>query len=93
MTDWIETERTRLRPFEEADAEEPFAWFSDPEVMKYIPRGFDLKLEDTRRRIAGYRDPPGVYHTLFAWLSITNSRSFQSLIRMRRTQSGISGSS
>jgi len=56
MTDWIETERTRLRPFEEADAEESFAWFSDPEVMRYIPRGPDATVEDTRRRIAGYRE-------------------------------------
>ena len=56
MTDWIETERTRLRPFEESDAEEAFAWFSDSEVMKFIPGGPDAALEDTRRRIAGYRE-------------------------------------
>jgi [ribosomal protein S5]-alanine N-acetyltransferase len=56
MSDRIETERTRLRPFEEADAEEAFAWFSDPEVMKFIPRGADVTLENTRRRIAGYRE-------------------------------------
>jgi RimJ/RimL family protein N-acetyltransferase len=53
--DWIETERTRLRPFEESDAEEAFAWFSDPEVMRFIPSGPDATLEDTRRRIANYR--------------------------------------
>jgi RimJ/RimL family protein N-acetyltransferase len=56
MTDWIETDRTRLRPFEESDAEEAFAWFSDPEVMRFIPRGADTTLDDTRRRIAGYRE-------------------------------------
>lgn len=56
MTDWIETERTRLRPFEESDAEQAFAWFSDPDVMRYIPRGPDSTVEDTRRRIAGYRE-------------------------------------
>lgn len=56
MTDWIETERTRLRPFEEADAEAAFAWFSDAEVMKFIPGGPDATLADTHRRIAGYRD-------------------------------------
>jgi RimJ/RimL family protein N-acetyltransferase len=55
MTDWIETERTRMRPFEETDAEETFAWFSDLEVMKFIPGGADATLEDTRRRIARYR--------------------------------------
>jgi RimJ/RimL family protein N-acetyltransferase len=56
MTDWIETERTCMRPFEEADAEEAFAWFSDVEVMKFIPGGADATLEDTRRRIARYRE-------------------------------------
>jgi RimJ/RimL family protein N-acetyltransferase len=55
MTGWIETARTRLRPLEETDAEEAFAWFSDPEVMRYIPRGADAALDDTRSRIAGYR--------------------------------------
>lgn len=56
MTDWIETARTRMRPFEETDAEETFAWFSDLEVMKFIPGGADTTLEDTRRRIARYRE-------------------------------------
>ena len=55
-TDWIETERTRLRPFEETDAEQARAWFSDPEVMRFIPRGADATLEDTQRRIAWYRE-------------------------------------
>jgi RimJ/RimL family protein N-acetyltransferase len=56
MTDWIETERTRLRPFEEADAEAAHAWFSDPAVMRFIPRGRDLTVDETRARIAGYRE-------------------------------------
>ncbi len=56
MTDRIETARTRMRPFEEADAEEAFAWFSDLEVMKFIPGGADATLEDTRRRIVRYRE-------------------------------------
>src|SRR5436190_16801002 len=56
MTDRIETERLRLRPFEEADAREAFAWFSDVEVMQFIPRGPDRTVEDSHRRIAGYRD-------------------------------------
>jgi RimJ/RimL family protein N-acetyltransferase len=56
MTDSIQTERTRLRPFEEADAEAAFAWFSDVEVMRFIPRGPDATLADTERRIAGYRE-------------------------------------
>lgn len=56
MTDWIEAERTRMRPFEETDAEEAFAWFSDAEVMRFIPSGPDATLEDSRRRIARYRE-------------------------------------
>ena len=56
MTDRIETERLRLRPFEEADAAEAFAWFSDVEVMRFIPRGPDRTPEDSHRRIEGYRD-------------------------------------
>jgi len=53
--DWIETERTRMRPFEETDAKAAFVWFSDPTVMEYIPGGLDATLEDTRSRIARYR--------------------------------------
>jgi ribosomal-protein-alanine N-acetyltransferase len=54
QNDWIETERTRLRPFDSSDAEACFSWFSDPDVMQYIPGGIDTTLEQTRRRIAGY---------------------------------------
>jgi len=56
MTDPIETSRTHLRLFEATDAEAAFAWFSDPEVMRFIPRGADATLDDTRRRIAGYME-------------------------------------
>lgn len=52
--DWIETPRTRLRPFEATDAEAAFAWFSDPEVMRFIPSGPDAAVDDSRQRIAGY---------------------------------------
>lgn len=55
MTSSIETKHTILRPFEESDAEEAFAWFSDPEVMRFIPGGADRSMEDTQRRIARYR--------------------------------------
>jgi RimJ/RimL family protein N-acetyltransferase len=55
MIDWIETERTRLRPFEESDAEAAFAWFSDPHVMRFIPSGPDPTLAATRDRLASYR--------------------------------------
>src|SRR5436190_12615355 len=51
---WLETSRTRMRAFEEADAASCFSWFSDPDVMQFIPGGIDDTIEDTRRRIAGY---------------------------------------
>lgn len=51
----IETERTILRLFEDDDADEASAWFSDPDVMRFIPGGPDATLADTQRRIAGYR--------------------------------------
>lgn len=50
----IETPRLIMRPFEAADAEEAFAWFGDPEVMRYLPTGPDPTLERTRARLAGY---------------------------------------
>lgn len=52
--DWIETERTRMRPFEPTDLDTCYAWFSDPDVMQFIPGGIDRTVEDTRQRIAGY---------------------------------------
>lgn len=52
--DWIETERTRMRPFQEEDAELAFAWLSDPDVMRFIPSGADTTLEDSRQRIHSY---------------------------------------
>lgn len=56
LIDWIETARTRMRPFEAADAEVAFTWFSDPAVMRFIPRGRDVTVDDTRARIASYRE-------------------------------------
>jgi len=50
----IETAARLLRPFEEADAGIGFAWFFDPEVMRFIPSGPDQTLDDSRRRISGY---------------------------------------
>ena len=49
----IETDRMILRPFD--DAKVSHAWFSDPEVMRFIPGGPDATLDHTRRRIAAYR--------------------------------------
>ncbi len=56
MALFIETERTVLRPFQEGDADAAFAWFSDPEVMRFIPSGPDKTIDESRHRIARYRE-------------------------------------
>lgn len=50
----LTTQRTLLRPFEALDAAEAFSWFSDPEVMRYIPLGPDRTVEETFVRLARY---------------------------------------
>jgi len=50
----LETTRTRLRPFQPADVEAAFGWFSDPEVMRFIPYGPDAAREASSARIARY---------------------------------------
>jgi [ribosomal protein S5]-alanine N-acetyltransferase len=50
----LETARTISRPFEPDDAAEAFSWFSDAEVMRYIPSPPDAKLEDTVARLRRY---------------------------------------
>jgi RimJ/RimL family protein N-acetyltransferase len=52
----LETTRTILRPFELRDAPEAFSWFSDAEVMRYIPSGPDATVEDTASRLCRYID-------------------------------------
>lgn len=52
----IETPRTVLQPFSEEDAEAAFGWLGDPTVMRFIPSGLDASVEDTRKRIAMYRE-------------------------------------
>lgn len=56
LSDWIETERTRLRPFAGGDASLCRSWFSDPEVMRFIPGGADATLSDTEQRVVRYRE-------------------------------------
>jgi RimJ/RimL family protein N-acetyltransferase len=51
----IETERLVMRPFEEADVEEAFRWFGDPEVMRFIVSGVHASRERTRAWIVEYR--------------------------------------
>lgn len=55
VLDAIVTERLRLLPFQENDVEAAFAWFGDPEVMRFVPNGPDASVEATRKRIDGYR--------------------------------------
>lgn len=54
MSEVMQTERTLIRPFRSTDVAAAHEWFSDPEVMRFIPRGGDTTLEDTRQRIGGY---------------------------------------
>jgi RimJ/RimL family protein N-acetyltransferase len=63
----IETERLRLLPFEEADAEAAFGWFSDPIVMALVPSGPDSSLAATRKRVEGYRQHQ-VAHGFSKWV-------------------------
>lgn len=54
MTQRLTTARTILRPFELSDAPAAFSWFSDPEVMRYIPSPPDATPAHTAERIARY---------------------------------------
>jgi RimJ/RimL family protein N-acetyltransferase len=56
MPERLDTARLVLRPFAEDDAEAAFRWFGDPEVMRFIPTGADGSVEDTRQRLARYRE-------------------------------------
>jgi ribosomal-protein-alanine N-acetyltransferase len=52
--DSLITPRTLLRPFTLADAPAAFPWFSDPEVMHFIPGGADSTLAAVESRLARY---------------------------------------
>lgn len=54
--DSLETKRLILRPFEPSDVQAAFGWFGDPNVMRFVPRGPDSVIEQTRERIAKYRE-------------------------------------
>jgi len=68
----LETARTVLRPFEEADVASAFGWFSDAEVMRFIPSGADATMEDSRARIARYRDHEA-RHGFSKWIILDKS--------------------
>jgi len=54
MRDKIETPRLCIEPFTSDDAAAAFAWFSDPEVMRFIPTGPDRSMGETKKRLARY---------------------------------------
>jgi len=51
----LETQRTVIRPFDLADVSLAYGWFSDPDVMRYIPSGPDSTVQDCIQRIERYR--------------------------------------
>ena len=55
------TERTFMRPFQSSDASAAFEWFSDSEVMRYIPFGGDSTLDQTVQRVSRYIDHQNSY--------------------------------
>src|SRR5262245_5072552 len=63
----LETPRTLLRPFLPSDVEATFPWFSDPEVMRFIPFGPDQTQDQTAARIARYI-AHGERHRFSKWL-------------------------
>jgi len=63
----LSTARTHLRPFELTDADAAFAWFSDPEVMRYIPSPPDATVHQTEERIGRYMEH-GRNHGFSKWI-------------------------
>jgi len=67
MIEHLVTQRTYSRPFQQADANSAFEWFSDCEVMRYIPYGVDSMHEQTEQRIRRYIDHQN-RHGFSKWL-------------------------
>lgn len=65
----LSTARTHLRPFELTDADAAFVWFSDPEVMRYIPSPPDATVRQTEERIGRYIEH-GRKHGFSKWIII-----------------------
>ena len=76
MPDTIETSRLILRPFEEADTQAAFEWFGDPLVMRFVPGGPDLSIEQTKSRIAGYRTHQAA-HGFSKWVIVERASSLR----------------
>ncbi len=54
MREPIQTLRLRIEPFSRDDLAAAYAWFSDPEVMRFIPTGPDRSIGETTKRLARY---------------------------------------
>jgi RimJ/RimL family protein N-acetyltransferase len=63
----LETERLIIRPFRAEDAAAAFQWFGDGEVMRFTPTGPDGSLEETKSRLATYREHQAA-HGFSKWL-------------------------
>jgi RimJ/RimL family protein N-acetyltransferase len=63
----IETRRLILRPFESGDVELAFAWFADPIIMRFTPTGPDSSMEQTKARLANYREHQ-TEHSFSRWI-------------------------
>jgi ribosomal-protein-alanine N-acetyltransferase len=53
-SDMKATSRLLIRPFTLADIDQAFAWFGDPEVMRFTTGGPDRTRDDTRHRLTRY---------------------------------------
>jgi RimJ/RimL family protein N-acetyltransferase len=63
----IETSRLILRPFESDDAGEAFTWLGNPIVMRFTPAGPDTSIEQTKARLAKYREHQ-IAHGFSKWI-------------------------
>ncbi len=52
----IETPRTVMRPFTDDDAETAFTWLNDPLVMRFYGGQADRTVDESRARVARYRE-------------------------------------
>lgn len=52
----IKTNHLLLRSYAPTDAAAAFAWFGDPEVMRFVPYGPDASAASTLARVRGYID-------------------------------------
>lgn len=72
--DRIETSRLILRPFALEDAQAAFAWFGDPQVMRFTTTGPDRSIEKTKTRLAKYQEHQSV-HGFSKWIILDRGTS------------------